>query len=536
MGILIKKENGISKIEVLIYVFVILLLVYTVFAYYQGELARQRDNQRIQDINIITEALAKYYSNRQKYPEVSEWECLEEDAIEEGVFLKEMKDYLAEIPKDPLFKIEKQSSLFCYHYKSADGGKEYKIYYQLEKKIKKEREISQVYSFGGKNIFIGLKKEVSWYDFNWKFRKKIKIEPLLQKISGELNNFPLLLSIKDENLKNQAKEDGQDIIFTDSSGKKLEREIANYVDGELLVWVKIPHFSPQIDSEIYIYYGNPKAAETNNSAAWDKDFLMVSHLDEKITTTTITITTIKGITVTTTITVRPTTTDSTINRLIGIPYNNVKQGMEGKVFNAYEFDGEDDYLNFGNSSLFSSLEGLTISVWVFPKEAGKIKIDGEEREINTEDGRGILGWEKDKYDAFQILTYKDYTLLTVNISGGTYELKSASPLKENEWNYLTAVYDGENLIFYLNGKENGKKKIAKGKIERGKGEFFELGRYYQESWYSDGEIIKTFSFKGLIDEIQISKIAKNPNWIETSYQNQKEPKSFIRNIEEEELY
>ncbi|PIR90039.1 hypothetical protein COU04_00755, partial [bacterium (Candidatus Gribaldobacteria) CG10_big_fil_rev_8_21_14_0_10_33_41] len=103
MGILIKKENGISKIEVLIYVFVILLLVYTVFAYYQGELARQRDNQRIQDINIITEALAKYYSDRQKYPEVSEWECLEEDAIEEGVFLKEMKDYLAEIPKDPLF-------------------------------------------------------------------------------------------------------------------------------------------------------------------------------------------------------------------------------------------------------------------------------------------------------------------------------------------------------------------------------------------------------------------------------------------------
>ena len=39
-----------------------------------------------------------------------------------------------------------------------------------------------------------------------------------------------------------------------------------------------------------------------------------------------------------------------------------------------------------------------------------------------------------------------------------------------------------------------------------------------------------------LSEIQISKIAKNPNWIETSYQNQKKPKSFIRNIEEEELY
>jgi len=522
-----KEQRGFSLLEILIYVFIVLFLVYAVFLYYQGELARKRDNERIQDINVITEALAKYYGNCQKYPEISEWECLEQDVREEGVFSKEMKDYLAEIPSDPLFKTEKQPYSFCYRYKSADGGQEYKIYYQLEKKMKKQRQIIEVYSSGGKNIFIGLKGEVPWYDSSWKFRKKIKIDS--QKISGELNNFPLLLSIKDKELKNRAKEDGQDIIFTDSTGKKLEREIENYASttGELLVWVKIPRLSSQIDSEIYIYYGrsaergkfaseselNFPGIEKEKKGVWDENFLMVSHLDEK-----------------------STTSDSTINQLTGISYNNVKQGIEGKIFNAYEFDGEDDYLNFGNSSLFSSLEGLTISVWVFPKEAAKIKIDGEEREIDAEDGRGILGWEEDRRDAFQILTYKDYILLTVNISGGTYELKSASPLIGNEWNYLTAVYDGENLIFYLNGKENGRKKITKGIIERGEGEFFELGRYYGKSWYSDGTVVKTFSFKGLIDELQISKIAKTPNWIETSYQNQKEPFDSIEIIGAEELY
>lgn len=105
---------------------------------------------------------------------------------------------------------------------------------------------------------------VSWYNSNWAYRKKITID--YNKVDGDLVNFPLLVKINPidnpEGLTEEqiqatldlayAKSDGSGLVFTSSDGKtKLKREIESitsegvlpyYIEengSNRLVWTKI---------------------------------------------------------------------------------------------------------------------------------------------------------------------------------------------------------------------------------------------------------------------------------------------------------
>lgn len=60
----------------------------------------------------------------------------------------------------------------------------------------------------------------------FEYRKLLLINS--SKVDGDLENFPVLIDLEDEDLKNYAKADGSDIMFTDENGTKLKREIENY--------------------------------------------------------------------------------------------------------------------------------------------------------------------------------------------------------------------------------------------------------------------------------------------------------------------
>jgi len=485
-----------SPLELLIYAIVIIFFLSVIFLFFRGIYPERRDEERIGELKILEEALNAYFRDHGEYPEMREWKCLERDEIENGTFSQEINDYLSEIPQDPLFNPEKPESKFCYWYKTAQQNREYKIYTILEK----ERKIYQVYSPGGKWIYTGQLDEVPWFDSNWKFRKKITIDHT--KINNDLSNFPLLLYLKDDDLKKGARRKGKDIIFVDSEGKKLKREIESYdsLSGELFAWVKIPFLSSTKDTEIYIYYGNPQTVQIDDKDTWDENFLMVQHFEETF----------------------GDSLDSTSNDINGELQGNLEQGIEGKIDKAYGFDGIDDFVNLGNPASFSELESLTIGVWILPRK--------------VQEGRGILGWEGTTYGAWQITIEKQNILFQVNISGDTYRLTTGMPYQEGEWNHLTFIYDGKNLISYLNGEEKRRKNVAQGKLLRKKEKFAEIGRYYKESWISAaGQVYRSYSFDGLIDEVEVSNVARSSDWIKTSFENQNNPSSFIE-IAQQELY
>ena len=492
-----KKEQfkRFSFVEISIYATIIVFVLIVILLFYRGVYPERRDRERIQELVILEKALNSYFRDHGEYPEMREWECLEKDQIENGTFSEEIRDYLPEIPQDPLFDPEKFDSKFCYWYKTTQEDREYKIYAFLER----EKEIYQIYSPEGKWIYTGQLDEVFWFDSNWKFRKKIVIDHT--KISQDLNNFPLLIYLKDNDLKEYAARKGKDIIFIDSEGKKLKREIENYnsLTGELFAWLKIPLLSSTEDIEIYIYYGNPQTVEIDDKDVWDENFLMVHHLNETL----------------------GESLDSTPNLIDGKLYGDLEQGSLSKIDKCYAFDGIDDFVNFGNPNVFSEIENLTIGLWVLPKQ--------------IQENRGILGWEGTIYGVWQITIKKQDVLFQVSVSGNIYKLNTRISSSENEWNHLTFVYDGESLISYLNGERKEIKDVATGLLQKTRGEFLEIGRYLKESWIVKGQVLKTHSFNGLIDEVRISDKARDSLWIGTSFENQNNPSSFIK-VSQQELY
>jgi hypothetical protein len=120
----------------------------------------------------------------------------------------------------------------------------------------------------------------SWWDSSWPYRKTITVDH--SKVAADLINFPVLIDIVDADLMSKAQGGGEDIVFTDYSGIKLNHEIESYDNktGHLVCWVNT-NLSSTTDKVLEMYYGNPSATnEQNPEGVWDSNFVMVQHLAE----------------------------------------------------------------------------------------------------------------------------------------------------------------------------------------------------------------------------------------------------------------
>jgi len=124
--------------------------------------------------------------------------------------------------------------------------------------------------------------EPAWWNLNWEFRKPITIYH--SNVTSDLANFPVLVNITDSDLATKAQVGGDDIVFTDTSGLKLDHEIEYYngTSGLLVAWIRIPDLSSTTDTVIYMYYGNPDALNQESvQQVWDADYMMTQHFNER---------------------------------------------------------------------------------------------------------------------------------------------------------------------------------------------------------------------------------------------------------------
>lgn len=203
-----------------------------------------------------------------------------------------------------------------------------------------------------------------WYDAGWDYRKAITIDSSKVSGDGNLNDFPLLVSLTDANLKTVANgghvqnANGYDIIFTNQAGDtKLDHELEGYdaMTGTITMWVRIPTLSVSVDTVIYIYYGNNSITTFQESEAgvWDSNFKMVQHLHE------ISINGVAG------------HIDSTGNANNGTPYNfgtssYTTTNASGIIGGADAFDGADDYVDFGSAESLNIAGAVSVSMWLRP--------------------------------------------------------------------------------------------------------------------------------------------------------------------------
>jgi len=122
------------------------------------------------------------------------------------------------------------------------------------------------------------------FDEGWHYRKQITIDHT--KVDGDLTNFTILISTVDSGLRDNAQDDGDDILFMDDSGVATrifhENEYFDDNSGELVAWVNVPDLSSESDTILYMYYGSPSC---NNQQflekVWIPDYEAVYHLNDK---------------------------------------------------------------------------------------------------------------------------------------------------------------------------------------------------------------------------------------------------------------
>ena len=124
---------------------------------------------------------------------------------------------------------------------------------------------------------------VAWVQCDYEFRKVITIQA--SQVTADQDELPGLINLpSDTELAASARNDGFDISFTSDNGlTQLSHQIENFngATGELQAWVNVPDVSSSVDTDIYLYYGNPTATNQEDPAGvWDSNYLGVWHLDE----------------------------------------------------------------------------------------------------------------------------------------------------------------------------------------------------------------------------------------------------------------
>jgi hypothetical protein len=334
---------------------------------------------------------------------------------------------------------------------------------------------------------------VDWYSSNWTRRKRINIASA--QVSGTHNHFPILVRVTDAGLRDYARSDGFDILFTlDGHTVKLNHEIERFVKttGELVAWVRLPTLSAAGDYPIYMYYGNPGAADQSSpTAVWDSTFKGVWHLRED-----------------------PGAAggggikDSTANANHGAGDGSMTAAnwVDGRIGKAIDFDGADDYIRLGNPASLQIAGQITISAWVNTRV-----IPGAQ--IHNIAAHGYR-FSPDQEVFFRLYNGK-YQAGSWN--GVDHKTEAAIPSEDlNTWVHLAATYDGHQWRLYRNGAQVAATANSTGAIA------------VDADWAiaARGGGGSRF-FNGRIDELRIAAAARGAGWIATEYNSQKDGSVFL---------
>jgi hypothetical protein len=191
----------------------------------------------------------------------------------------------------------------------------------------------------------------------------------------------------------------------------------------------------------------------------------------------------------------------------------------GMIGNARVFDGNSSYiavpntasgkLNFPDDGYFS------ISAWAY--------VDTFDNEYRTIAGKGHQQY-------FLQLTY--FPLNRPQWEFSTFSnaenwRMSTSSAVEKQWVLLTGVRQGNVQYLYCNGElVDATSDVYDHGISRGASEDFLIGRFMNEATFPAN--FGYCYFKGRIDEVRVSSVARNADWIRLSYMNQRSDDKVVQ--------
>ncbi|MBN1180206.1 MAG: tandem-95 repeat protein [Anaerolineae bacterium] len=129
----------------------------------------------------------------------------------------------------------------------------------------------------------------------------------------------------------------------------------------------------------------------------------------------------------------------------------VGEGIQGQVGLAADFDGVDDYFTVPDDDRLD-LDAFSVGLWIMPT-------------ANLTRTQILL--RKGEYDDINFELHVEGGTLKPIVSfhdcagwGAYRELASSTPLIVGQWNHVLGTYDGQELVIYVNGYEQGRTRLA----------------------------------------------------------------------------
>jgi hypothetical protein len=324
----------------------------------------------------------------------------------------------------------------------------------------------------------------------WRYARHLFVNTTLSgaMIAGDVYRFPMLVRLSGANFGfSNAGPGGSDIRFTKADGTPLSFQIERW-DAAVPaaeIWVKLDTVKGNDSTQsFFIYWGNPGAGSLSSGpAVFDTaaGFVGAWHMAESGAATR---------------------RNSSQARYDAAPANFTgSEHVPGVIAGADSLNGVDEFYSLG-SGMADWSRGITYSAWAYPTSV--VQCAAFMDFGNGTGGDNILFTRYNQTDNMCVQIYGD------TVDGG----KTFAPsMLLNQWQHFAFTVTGRQVTYYKNGELV--KSDSSGQAIRS---IIRNNNYFgRNSWAVPGDSY----FAGMFDEIEISAVARNADWIKLSYETQK---------------
>jgi hypothetical protein len=332
-----------------------------------------------------------------------------------------------------------------------------------------------------------------WWDAAWRGRRKITVTPDPKDPSTvPLVDLPLPITL---NLADYQGRLSQTNLRFVSSGVVLPHEVELWQAGQqAVVWVRVPGLAPATGGELWLYFDNPTAsAAAAPTAVWSNGFVGVWHLQQPA----------GGMVPDSTSSPKPAKQEGT-----------AQPTAQGRFGDAYSFDGKGWLRIASTASDKLALSGtLTIEGWTY----GTMPDEGSA--YYTVVGRQC---GSSYYDAYTLVAHRGGSgqpldsrcQTTAGATCGTADVVTGA-FTASAWHHLAGVRTSTSLTLYVDGVAAAPKSVGAMGIDAND---VLIGAEENDNTTTPSE-----SFKGRIDEVRLSNVARTPSWIRATYRAGSDP-------------
>ncbi len=166
--------------------------------------------------------------------------------------------------------------------------------------------------------------------------------------------------------------------------------------------------------------------------------------------------------------------------------------IPGKVGQALSFDGSNDYVDAGDSTLFEPSQNVTLLAWIYPTASGSYPGIITKSSSN---GESLCKYSLYLYSSTRQLAFA---------MGGNSRVSTNLIVPLNQWSLVAVTQDGSGLTLYLNGDSEAFTILSAPSYST---ESFKIG-----TWTGSSQM-----FTGKIDEVRIYNTALTAAQIQSLY-------------------